>query len=359
MKAKPFLLFFTLFCLVNLGCQSKELSRAKAEELLRASNQFGKTLNKTIKLGFWTYGNCGYLESNIRQGYPDAPRDWLTLKELGLVDFKDSYRPPSGFMAGIRGCEIVLSEKGRSWHMSPQGQNKYKMPLATSEFVSITGISADEKQTAATVEFNWRWTLTEVGEKLPNLFKDTQAKAGRASLQRYDDGWRVVEVQGVNQITARAPGPFGLFQDESFSVGEPLPPSASAAVGISPSPVTDKTSPVTENKVNPPSDSQEGYESISGTIGKYPIRLSFREFEDGKVTGSYRYKGKSQSLQLEGRVSKSGVYNLDEYDPQGKKTGTIICKGQPTKDGKSVLSGTWTSADGKRSLPFRLEPIGD
>jgi hypothetical protein len=369
MRLKLYLFFIGLY-FINLACLSKELSRAKADELLRASNEFGKTLNKTITLGFWSYGNCSYLESNIRQGYPDAPRDWLALKELGLVEFKDSYRPPAGFMAGIRGCEIVLSDKGRSWHMAAQGQNQYRLPLASSTFVNITGIKAEEKQTAATVEFSWQWSLTEIGAKMSNLFNDTQPKAGRALLQRYDDGWRVVEIQGVNAITSRASSPFGLFQDESFSIGEPLPVPNQHHKGDFTTSVTTPNLPFSKPSPTatagrdvrtpaPVNDSGEGYESIAGFIGKYPISFSFREIENGQIKGSYRYQGKSQSLQLTGSVSNAGVYTLDEFDPQGKKTGRLVFRGQPTKDGMSVLSGTWTSADGQRILPFKLTPIGD
>ncbi|HZS09336.1 MAG TPA: carboxypeptidase-like regulatory domain-containing protein [Blastocatellia bacterium] len=97
------------------------------------------------------------------------------------------------------------------------------------------------------------------------------------------------------------------------------------------------------------------YEDIPGTIGRYAIFFSVRT-DRGRVTGKYRYKGKTESLRLEGSRAADGAYTLTEYAPDGRQSGTLVCR-ESAKDNEKTLEGTWASADGRRQLPFRLVPV--
>lgn len=99
------------------------------------------------------------------------------------------------------------------------------------------------------------------------------------------------------------------------------------------------------------------YTDVHGFIGNLKILFTFSE-RNGHVTGSYRYEGRNESLRLEGNVSNDGIFTLTEFAPDGQRTGSLVFKGTPG-DADVVYSGTWSSADGKRKLPFKLEPLGD
>lgn len=105
-------------------------------------------------------------------------------------------------------------------------------------------------------------------------------------------------------------------------------------------------------------DDSFSYEGVRGSIGTLQVSFSFN-YRNGQVTGSYRYEGRGESLRLAGSVSSEGVFTLTEFAPDGRQTGTLVFKGRPTDDAKAIYSGTWTSADGQRKLPFKLEPLGD
>lgn len=100
------------------------------------------------------------------------------------------------------------------------------------------------------------------------------------------------------------------------------------------------------------------YVDVRGAIGNLKILFNFN-WRGGQVTGSYRYEGRGESLRLEGSVSGDGTFTLTEFAPSGQRTGTLTFKGTPNNNAEVIYAGTWSSADGQRKLPFRLEPLGD
>ncbi len=100
------------------------------------------------------------------------------------------------------------------------------------------------------------------------------------------------------------------------------------------------------------------YVDVRGSIGNLKIVFNFN-WRNGRVTGSYRYEGRGESLRLEGSVSGDGAFTLTEFAPSGQRTGTLAFKGTPNGNAEMVYAGTWMSADGQRKLPFKLEPLGD
>ncbi len=89
------------------------------------------------------------------------------------------------------------------------------------------------------------------------------------------------------------------------------------------------------------------FSHLSGMLGgKYKVEMEFTRRSD-TVSGSYRYIGKKDVLTISGKV-KGQTMTLTEFS--GGKTG----EWQGTLGNDGSYSGTWTSADGKRKLPFSL-----
>lgn len=107
----------------------------------------------------------------------------------------------------------------------------------------------------------------------------------------------------------------------------------------------------------------------SGTIGRHPVSFTLRsrggKGEAHRVDGFYHYdkNGKYRvaenrveykPLNLNGRVDPDGTLELEERAP-GKQVASGRFTG--TEDAEGLLTGTWTSPDGKKSLPFRLKLV--
>jgi hypothetical protein len=74
--------------------------------------------------------------------------------------------------------------------------------------------------------------------------------------------------------------------------------------------------------------------------------------QNGKITGNYFYTSVKAKIRLEGNL-KEEILTFSEYTPQGTATGTF--SGKLSKQENSYqITGTWSSADGKRKLPFTV-----
>jgi hypothetical protein len=97
----------------------------------------------------------------------------------------------------------------------------------------------------------------------------------------------------------------------------------------------------------PPSAS--GY--YVGTIGK-SLHVQMDLAVDGMdVSGTYYYEHIGEPLALRGLVDAHHTFQLEEADADNRKTGML--SGKLAAD-LSTFEGEWSSADGKRTLPFRL-----
>jgi hypothetical protein len=70
----------------------------------------------------------------------------------------------------------------------------WAVPIGQRELVGVTGITAAPDESTQ-VEFDWKWTPNETGLALRKSVRDAnvffdQARKGRASCRRSDDGWR-------------------------------------------------------------------------------------------------------------------------------------------------------------------------
>jgi hypothetical protein len=114
------------------------------------------------------------------------------LEMAGYIQFQESQQTYGNRMV----CTISLTDEGNKmaqlhnwslingiWNI----KNTYKQELA-----EITGSIGGETN-HANAEFTWKWGRTELGEKL-KLSPPTHTLNGRATFQRYDDGWRLAGV---------------------------------------------------------------------------------------------------------------------------------------------------------------------
>ena len=95
---------------------------------------------------------------------------------------------------------------------------------------------------------------------------------------------------------------------------------------------------------------EEYYDIFTGSINnKYGIVMSLNTDGGSYYTGEYYYTKNKRPIQLRGQITDDDDHLvLEEYvgmDMTGKFEGTLTNRG---------YSGTWTSADGKRSYPFTV-----
>ncbi|MBK5722056.1 hypothetical protein JGH11_14345, partial [Dysgonomonas sp. Marseille-P4677] len=89
---------------------------------------------------------------------------------------------------------------------------------------------------------------------------------------------------------------------------------------------------------------------------KYTFTIRFT-VDSGKVDGAYCYKGKEEWITIKGTIKGDNV-RLEETIYNGQKS--VYVSNGTYFDGKfdydnGTIKGTWHSADGTRSLPFKIE----
>jgi hypothetical protein len=111
-----------------------------------------------------------------------------------------------------------------------------------------------------------------------------------------------------------------------------------------------------------------GLLDYQGNVGPAKIGLTFVTDASAAPYGSYFYFKYLKDIPLKGSFAPDG-FVLNEYDQSGKSSGTfhlkISTEGVGTEAKKplnlgntSILTGTWTSADGSRTLPVKLKQVG-
>lgn len=96
----------------------------------------------------------------------------------------------------------------------------------------------------------------------------------------------------------------------------------------------------------------------AGTIGEYAVWLRLRPLPgDTAWAGSYYYLRRGGELQLRGRRTAAGAWQLRESVAAGAKTPAVTTGSftlKPAANG--TLQGSWHDAKGRRSLPVTLRP---
>ena len=97
--------------------------------------------------------------------------------------------------------------------------------------------------------------------------------------------------------------------------------------------------------------------SFTGTIGAgLRVRMDLSN-DNGTVHGQYFYERIGTAIPLDGKIFPTGSFELSELNDEGKPTGHFMGTAAPRSGGAKaqlVLSGTWSSADGSKNLPFSL-----
>jgi hypothetical protein len=106
------------------------------------------------------------------------------------------------------------------------------------------------------------------------------------------------------------------------------------------------------------------YDYTGDLDGKILIGLSLHQRDGQKLAGSYFYKRYLKDIPLTGEFTADRDVVLHENDAQGKPAGKFALhfaekdprhkRGGDAQLTIDVLTGTWTSADGKKTLPVYL-----
>jgi hypothetical protein len=176
------------------------LTREEADRILRASSAFqqasyfrvGRTEQAAVDPG-------GCFQFQNKPG-------WRQLTDLGyaMIDLKISAQP-TAFSEAWYGCTLQLTAEGqqqasrwRAWS-GPFDSSGWEIPIATVQFVGVTGISMVDGADTGQVEFAYRWAATDFAQRLGRI-PDGGQRAGAAVFRRYDDGWRLQEF-GFGAVT--------------------------------------------------------------------------------------------------------------------------------------------------------------
>jgi len=91
---------------------------------------------------------------------------------------------------------------------------------------------------------------------------------------------------------------------------------------------------------------------LFGTIGKNPSVSMNLTFQKDRLSGTYAYVKHREKIFLSGTCT-GGSLTLQESTASGKPTGSF--RGSFIKP--QIVEGTWSTPDGKKNLPFRLQAL--
>ena len=136
------------------------------------------------------------------QGKPE----WEQLTDLEYATVQVKVSDPGGaFRFAWYECDLQLTPEGqrqssrwKTWSL-PLQMSGWDIPIATAQFVGVTGIGQADGADIAQVEYTYRWNPTEFTQKFGRI-TDSSAKGGSAVLQRFDDGWRIQSLGSLGSI---------------------------------------------------------------------------------------------------------------------------------------------------------------
>ena len=218
------------------GCaalNSKELTRARALDLLRAHNEFKSPKMLPLRdVGKFNIPALSEDEDPVPydraiatffENYPDMG----VLRELGLVEAEATLtdrpqaQPRTGILLGWRfSVNVRLTDKGREAVKTSGGVGEEAIPLFNKEILEVSGVTK-ESESRARADFTWKSVPTPVGEAFDptsrafnSLPEKLQQKVSQPTIfgnslklefgkvrktvgffQLYDDGWRVEYIQ--------------------------------------------------------------------------------------------------------------------------------------------------------------------
>jgi hypothetical protein len=224
------------FVVLLSGCaalNSKELTRSRALDLLRAHNEFKSPKVLPVRdVGKFNIPALSEDEDPVPyeravatffENYPDMG----VLRELGLVEAEATVtnrpqaQPRTGALLGWRfSVDVRLTEKGRQAVELAGGTGEESFPLLRKEVLEVSGVTK-LSDTSAQADFTWKSVPTPIGEAFdpaseafkrlpeklrakisqPTIHGDSlklefgRTKKAVADFQLYDDGWRVTLIR--------------------------------------------------------------------------------------------------------------------------------------------------------------------
>jgi hypothetical protein len=226
------LLLLACMTVSSAGCGTKELNRSHAAGLIRASEEFKKGAAVRLLPEYrqsLTLIGTGSKETSKEEfalrRFLESHADLAVLNHLGLVDFKvrKIEYPDSASSPVTVGATLTDNGRSASGQWLPSGDD-WIVPLAQKELVEVTGLTGGEGESKqARADYTWKWQPTSVGasfdtsgqafQNLPDsirrgvggasfadmlgsqgqvtFFDGSKTQKASATLQLYDDGWRI------------------------------------------------------------------------------------------------------------------------------------------------------------------------
>jgi hypothetical protein len=175
---------------------SGSLERQTAARLIQGSGQLNE--RRTEVLSSKWQGEC----EDRRRQFTAANNLLLDeLEQLGYIKYQPTQLNTT---FGVKPfCILALTEEGsniaraNNWSIVYDDEAIYNslltIPVYQMELVEVTGVRGADTPNAV-AEFSWRWAPTGSGEKLKNIRRPTKAGVGMGYFQKYDDGWRVMQI---------------------------------------------------------------------------------------------------------------------------------------------------------------------
>ncbi len=178
-------------CFLTVNCDGG-LSRSEAAKLISGNQKFSEPMKVEFRYG-QVYGK-GVGEStswdiSVNQHI------YSVLDSLGYIEMGYDPNPLMDI--------VNLTEKGKkeaaNWEQGSGMMGKfYKIPVLKREIVEVTGISEPKSgENTSQATFTWRWQpINEIGKALGDENTFEKLFEGSAQFQKFDDGWRVMNVLG-------------------------------------------------------------------------------------------------------------------------------------------------------------------
>ena len=185
-------IFFVAFACTG----SKELTREKATELIKASIKEETVVYDTLKDGeFQDYGFNNVFEPG-KKYYSLQSQDYVQIKKIGYAEYHIFLMPkikPYILKIGERQKAVQASLGKTADHY----YSEVEVLLYKKKFNSITGLSKGDPlnspECEVIAEFTSRIELSPIASLMLSNTPN-QVSSGRACFKLYDDGWRLTKI---------------------------------------------------------------------------------------------------------------------------------------------------------------------
>jgi hypothetical protein len=191
--------FVFIVIIFIVGCDSNSLSRDKAKGLITKAYKLPLPQTEYFYKYYTKHDHFFNAVNEIDRG--DEPMlDAFSNKGLITLSKNTTYEKVNawGKTPPIINFVVKLTTEGKKYLVS-EDNSKYTVKTSDLDMDEITDILNNEQSKTAIVEYSLiRNNWTPFGEyyKTINPAKYPEQTPGKSNLQKYDDGWRVVDNRG-------------------------------------------------------------------------------------------------------------------------------------------------------------------